>query len=172
MTSVSPTVGSALAAGGFATVRVDGLAIRTSAGVDATTVGEYAAGDLVAILAGPVAADGHTWFKVVGPLAEWGAVRPTDAAAWIPTSGGRAAPAKAPNATRITAALGDLGFGNAGSASVGSAASALAHRAFSPNGDGAGDAIALDWTNDRAFDSLVLRVFKADGTLVGNVAAR
>ena len=170
VTSTSPSVGSSLAVGGFGVVRIDGLAIRSAAGVNATTVGEYGAGDLVAILAGPVAADGYTWFKVVGPLAEWGTVRPTAAAAWIPTSGGRASPAKAPNATRITAALGDLGFGNAGRSSVGSGASAVAHRAFSPNGDGAGDTLALDWTNDRAFDYLSLRVFKADGTLVGNVA--
>ena len=78
-------------------------------------------------------------------------------------------PVKAPNATRVAAALGDLAFGNAGAASLGSSAASSAHRAFSPNGDRSHDIIPIDWTNDRAFDSLVLRVWKADGTLVGNV---
>jgi flagellar hook assembly protein FlgD len=169
VTTTSPTTPSRLAVGGFGVVRVEGQAVRSTPGTSAAKVGAYGAGDIIAILSGPVSVDGYTWYKVAGPLAEWGAVRPMAAAAWIPTSGGRVSPAKAPNATRINAVLGDLGFGNAGAASVGSGASAAAHRAFSPNGDGSGDTLALDWTNDRAFDSLSLRIFKADGSLVGHV---
>jgi spore germination protein YaaH/flagellar hook assembly protein FlgD len=169
VTATSAAAGSSLAAGRFGVVRVDGLSIRSAPSPTAAKVGEYRTGALVAILSGPRSAGGYTWFKVAGPLAEWGAVRPMAAHAWIATSGGRVAPAKAPNATRISATLGDLGFGNAGRASVGSGAAAVAHRAFSPNGDGSGDSLAIDWTNDRAFTSLSLRVFRADGTLVGNV---
>ena len=169
VTSTSPAVGSTVSVGGFGAVRVDALSYRSAAGTSATVLGQFSAGDLVAILAGPTSVDGYTWFRVAGPLAEWGVAALGTVTAWIPTSGGRLSPAKAPNATRITAALGDLGFGNAGSASVGSAAAAAAHRAFSPNGDGSIDALALDWSNDRAFDTLSLRVFKADGSLVGNV---
>jgi spore germination protein YaaH/flagellar hook assembly protein FlgD len=167
--ATSAGVAPSLAIGGFGVVTVDALSIRSTPGVGAATVGELGRGDLVAILSDPVAVDGFTWYRAIGPLTEWGVVAPIAGAAWIPTSGGRVSPAKAPNATRVQAALGDLGFGNAGPASIGSAASAVAHRAFSPNGDGSGDTLALDWTNDRTFDSLVLRVFRADGTLVGDV---
>ncbi|HEX2755185.1 MAG TPA: glycosyl hydrolase family 18 protein [Candidatus Limnocylindrales bacterium] len=169
VTSTSPSAGAGLAAGGFGIVRVDALSIRSAPGTAATVIGQYASGDVVAIVAGPRSVDGYTWFQVVGPLTEWGAVAARDPAAWIPTSGGRMSPAKAPNTTRVGAAIGGLGFGNAGPASIGSAAAAVAHRAFSPNGNHSGDTLALDWTNDRAFDSLSLRVFKADGTLLGSV---
>jgi len=169
VTSASPAPAATLAVGGFGVVRVASLSIRSAPGTAAPIVGQYASGDVVALLAGPQSVDGYTWFKVAGPLSEWGAVAPLAPAAWIATSGGRMAPAKAPNATRIDAALGSLGFGNAGLASVGTAAAAAAHRAFSPNGDGSGDTLPLDWTNDRAFDSLSLRVFRADGSLVGSV---
>ena len=169
VTATSPVPGATLAVGGFGVVKVDGLSIRSAPGTTAPIIGRYGSGDVVAILAGPQSVGGYTWFKVAGPLSEWGPVTPVDAPAWIPTSGGRMSPAKAPNTTRIDAALGGLGFGNAGAASVGSSAAAAAHRVFSPNGDGSGDALPLDWTNDRAFDSLSLRVFRADGTLVGSV---
>jgi spore germination protein YaaH/flagellar hook assembly protein FlgD len=168
VTATSPVPSATLAVGGFGVVRVDSLSIRSAPGTTAPIVGQYASGDVVAILAGPQSVDGYSWFLVAGPLSEWGAVTPLDGAAWIPTSGGRMSPAKAPNTTRIDAALGGLGFGNAGVASVGSGAAAAAHRVFSPNGDGSGDALPLDWTNDRAFDTLSLRVFRADGTLVGS----
>ena len=169
VTSTSPAPASTLAVGGFGVVRVDSLSIRSTPGTAAAVIGQYANGDVVALLGGPQSVDGFTWFKVAGPLSEWGVVTPLDSAAWIPTSGGRVSPTKAPNATRVGAALGGLGFGNAGPASVGVTAAATGHRAFSPNGDGSGDALALDWTNDRAFDSLALRIFRANGTFVGSV---
>jgi spore germination protein YaaH/flagellar hook assembly protein FlgD len=172
VTSTWAAGGSALKVGGFGVVRVDGLSIRAGADASATKLGTYDSGDLVAIVGGPRSADGYTWYQVVGVLREWGLVTPLGGAGWVAASGAgttRLSPAKAPNATRIAAALGDLAFGNAGAASLGRAPEAAAHRAFSPNGDRSGDTIAIDWTNDRAFDSLLLRVFRADGTLVGNV---
>ena len=51
-------------------------------------------------------------------------------------------------------------------------AAARAARAFSPNGDGSEDGLVLRWTNRVAFDSLVLRVFRADGTSPGRQRAR
>jgi len=172
VTTTSASAGGALKVGGFGLVRVDGLSIRAGADASATKVGTFDGGNLVAIIGGPRSADGYTWYRVVGALREWGLLTPPDDAGWVAASGAgttRLSPVKAPNATRIAAALGDLAFGNAGEASLGSAAAATAHRAFSPNGDRSGDTLAIDWTNDRAFDSLVLRVWRADGTLVGNV---
>lgn len=164
--------GSALRVGAFGVVRVDGLSIRAAADTSATKLGTYDSGTIVAIIGGPTSAGGYTWYQVLGPIREWGPVSPLAAPGWVVagvTGSTWLSPAKAPNATRIGAALGDLGFGNAGPASLGTAASATAHRAFSPNGDGSGDTIPIDWTSDRDFDSLALRVFKADGTPVGDV---
>ena len=79
------------------------------------------------------------------------------------------APAKAPNATTVAAAIGDLGYGGNGAASLGTGATAIASRSFSPNGDGSRDRLALAWTNDRTWDALVLKVFTSAGTLVGSV---
>ena len=166
--STSVAVPATMLPGSFATVLVDGLSIRTAAGVDAAKIGSFDAGTVVAIVAGPVSADGYTWLKVTGPLTEWRPVADT-LTAWVASSGGRLGPAKAPNATRVAAALGDLGFDGAGAASVGTSASALAHRAFSPNGDGWRDTIEINWTADRDFDALRLGVFRSDGTLVGSV---
>lgn len=172
VTSTSASSGSNLKVGGFGLVRVDGLSIRSAADVSATKLGTYDRGDQVAIIGGPRSADGYIWYRVAGPLREWEPVSALRPAGWVAASGSgatRVSRVKAPNATRISAALGDLAFGNAGVASLGSSAAASAHRAFSPNGDHSRDTIAIDWTNDRAFDSLALRVWKADGTLVGSV---
>ncbi|HET7473061.1 MAG TPA: glycosyl hydrolase family 18 protein [Candidatus Limnocylindrales bacterium] len=168
VTSTSVAMPTTLAPGGFATVLVDGLSFRAAAGVDAPILGTFRSGAVLAVVAGPVAADGYTWLKVTGPLTEW---RPVAAAstAWVASSGGRLGPAKAPNATRVAAALGDLGFNGAGAASVGTSASAIAHRAFSPNGDGWSDTIEIDWRADRDFDAVRLGVFRSDGSLVGSV---
>ncbi len=173
VTATSADGGSGLAVGGFGVVRVDGLSIRSAAHTSAAKLGMYAVGSIVAIVGGPRSADGYTWYQVRGPLREWGVVSALPAAAWIATSGGGStlvSPAKAPNTTRVHAVIGGLAFGNAGSASIGSGSSATVHRALSPNGDGSGDTLAIDWTNVRALDSLVLRVFRADGSLVGNAA--
>ena len=170
--STNGTAGSALSVGGFGLVRIDGLSIRAAADTSSTKLGTFASGDVVAIVGGPRTADGYTWYQVAGALHEWGAVSVLAAPAWVATGGSGSpwlSPAKAPNATRVTAALGDLAFGNAGPASLGTAADSASHRAFSPNGDGSGDTIAIDWTSDRAFDSLVLRVFRANGTIAADI---
>ena len=169
VTSTTPTPPPSLAVGGFARVLVDGLTIRSAPGTSATSIGTYRLGAVVAIVGGPTSVDGYTWLRVTGPLTEWGPVRTITSTAWVASSGGRLAPTKAPNATRITAAIGRLAFDGVGPASVGPSAAATAHRAFSPNGDGSKDSMRIDWTNDRNFASLQLRVFTARGALVGSV---
>ena len=170
-TAAAPT--SALAVGGFGVVRTDGLATRSAPDTSATKTGSYAIGSTLYVTDGPRSADGYTWYQVRGPVKEWGAVTALTRAAWVATSGGGTtfvSPAKAPNATRVQAALGGLGFGGGGPASIGSAAAATAYRALSPNGDGSGDTLAINWTADRPMDSLALRVFRADGSAVGGVS--
>ncbi|HUQ78237.1 MAG TPA: glycosyl hydrolase family 18 protein [Patescibacteria group bacterium] len=171
VTSTNATPGS-LEVGGFGLVRTDGLSKRTAADTSSTKVGTFSTGDLVAVVGGPTTADGYTWFQVRGPLTEWTAVNPTGSAVWVAT-GTSSSPwlssVKAPNATRVTAAIGDLAFGSAGADTLGATAPAAAARTFSPNGDGTRDRLAIHWTNDRPFSSLVLKVFRADGSAAGSV---
>ena len=78
---------------------------------------------------------------------------------WVAAFGNgvtNAAPRSPVYATRVDAGIADLRV-NGGRP-----------RVLTPNGDGVDDALHLTWTNRRAFDSLALRVFRADGTLVGS----
>lgn len=169
----STAVGAAsLAAGSFGLVRVDGLSVRTGADTTATKLGTLSSGDVVAVVGGPRSADGYTWYQVSGPLTEWGAVRTTYTGRWIAgalSTDTYLSPAKPPNATTVRAMLGDLAFGKAGPASIGTTSAAIGARSFSPNGDGSRDGLALAWTNGVALDSLVMRVFRSDGVVLGDV---
>ncbi len=170
--STAGQAGPALAVGGFGVVRLDRVGVRSAPDASAARIARVSSGALLAIVGGPKTADGFTWYQVVGPLTEWTALRPVIRGGWIAArSGGQVvvAPAKAPNATRIDAYLGHLTFNGTGGASVGSSASAVGQRAFSPNGDRSRDAIRIDWTNAVSLDRLVLRVFRANGSLVGEV---
>jgi hypothetical protein len=42
-------------------------------------------------------------------------------------------------------------------------------RVITPNGDGVQDSLRVAWTNQVAFDSMALRVFRTDGTVAGSV---
>jgi len=176
---VATTAGTApaLVVGGFGRVLIDGLSARTSPSTSAARRDTLRAGTLVAITDGPVSAGGYTWYEVIEPIVEWNPVSAVRAGVWVAASGAGTtylAPAGAPNATRVAAGIAGFSFDAAGPASVGAAPAALAHRAFSPNGDGSRDTIRLDWQARRAFDSLTLNVYHPDGTLVGStpLAAR
>jgi len=167
-----PTTTASLTVGGFGIVDVDGLAVRTFGDPSAPQLGSVDSGDLLGIVGGPRIARGYTWYQIVGPLSTWNAVQPAFSGGWVAVATADATwvdPAKPPNATSVGAYLGDLTFTGAGAASVGLGAAAVALRSFSPNGDGSKDAIRLDWTNAVSLDSLVLRVFRADGALLGEV---
>jgi flagellar hook assembly protein FlgD len=115
-------------------------------------------------------ADGHTWFRVTGPLARWGAVGDVESSVWVAasgTSGTHAIAAPAPNATLVRAGIRAVEFSGGGPASLGASAAALGRRSFSPNGDGSGDLLAIGWDNRRALDALTLRVLAPDGTVLG-----
>ena len=154
----------ALAVGGFGRVRIDGLSARDAPDTAALKVATFAAGQVVAIIGGPVSADGYTWYEVTGPLSEWNTVAFTRSGIWVAArsaSTSYLAAASSPAATLIDAGIDALRIGTAGSPAV---------PAFSPDGDGSGDALHLAWRNDRAFDALSLRVYRLDGSLVGSRA--
>lgn len=160
-----------LAVGGFGRVFVDGLNARANPSTSAARRDTLRVGTLVAITGGPVSADGYTWYEVIEPIIEWNPVSSVRAGVWVAAAGGGTtylAPAGAPNVTRVSAGIAGFSFDGAGSAGVGAAPAAVAHRAFSPNGDGSRDTIRLDWQARVAFDSLTLNVYRPDGTLLGS----
>jgi spore germination protein YaaH/flagellar hook assembly protein FlgD len=153
-----------LAVGGFATVNTDTLTMRAAASSSAASLGTLTRAQIVSVIGGPVSADGYTWWRVSGPLREWGAV--TEVTTFWLAAGTSADPwlvgYRAPNSTTVDAVLRNLSVGDDGAA--------VDDRTFSPNGDGRRETIRLRWTNDVALDSLSLRVYRADGTLVGSKA--
>ena len=161
-----------LAKGGFGRVVTDGLSYRTGPDTSAARLGTLDAGTIVAVTAGPVSRDGFTWFEVTQPIREWNPVSFVERGVWVAASSSTATHVsayRAPNSTRVDAGLAGLDFGT-GASALGGGATALAARAFSPDGDGSEDALRLRWTNTRAMDELQLKVFRTDGTLVGSVA--
>ena len=157
-----------LRVGGFARVVVDSVNVRGNPDTSASRVATLSAGDVVALVDGPISADGYTWYEVVGPLAEWQPVGSVRRDVWVAAGGNGTtllAATRAPNATLVTAGIRRLSFGDGGTASLGP--SGAAARAFSPNGDGTRDRLTLRWSNRRALDSLTLRVLATDGKLLG-----
>ncbi|HUF07495.1 MAG TPA: hypothetical protein VMP86_08945 [Candidatus Binatia bacterium] len=72
--SAEPT-DAELAPGAIALVRVDDLRVRSGAGSSFEAINSFAAGDRVAVVAGPVTADGMDWYEVrQGPSGRGGLV--------------------------------------------------------------------------------------------------
>ncbi len=165
--------GSSLAVGGFGIVRGDGRAARTSPTTSAAQVGTVSTGNLVAITGGPVQADGYTWYQFKGALKGWPAPVVTIPSAWVATKSATETfvdAAWGPHQTQPNGKITGLSFGDRGSASIGTAALAESSRSFSPNGDGRWDTLRLRWTNAVALDTLLVRVYRADGTGVGSIS--
>jgi hypothetical protein len=72
-----------------------------------------------------------------------------------------------PNSTTVKAGLRGLDFGPSGTSNVGTGTQDVVARRFSPDGDGSRDDLRIRWTNDRAMDAVVARVYRPDGSLVG-----
>jgi spore germination protein YaaH len=165
-----PSTRPTLRNGGFATVRTATLTLRSRPDTSGAAIGHLARGDIVALTGGPVRADGFTWYRITGPLSTWAPTGLVRSGSWVAARTATTTfllPRTAPNSTIVDAGLAALSFGSGGPGSLGPSAAARAARAFSPNGDGSEDGLTLRWTNGVALDSLSLRVFRADGTLVG-----
>ncbi|MDP2349833.1 MAG: FlgD immunoglobulin-like domain containing protein, partial [Chloroflexota bacterium] len=155
-----------LAVGGFGRVAVDGLSYRLGPDTAAGKLGTLAAGTIVAITGGPVSADGYTWYEVTQPIVEWLPVSFVEQGVWVAVRSSTTTYVtafRAPNSTVVDAGLRDLDFGAGSATGAGNAGL----RAFSPDGDGAGDALRIRWTTTVGLDSLSLNVYRTDGTLVG-----
>ena len=160
VTASSPV--PSLAAGGFGTVVVNGLNLRAAPGTTAASVGTVNTGDVLAVTGGPTSVgDGYTWYKVTGPVHEWSPVGAVTTDAWVAV-GSSTAPyvqARRPiNVTAVTAMLRAYAVGTGGS------------RLLTPNGDGQTDTVRIAWTAAGALDSLVLNVWRDNGTLAGTVS--
>jgi spore germination protein YaaH/flagellar hook assembly protein FlgD len=155
-----------LRVGGFASVTVAGLAMRTAPDTSGGKVGELDTGDVVSVIGGPRSADGYQWWLVTGPLHEWRPVSAVKEGLWVargPSTSRFLVPANAPSTARVDAVLDDLVVGNGG-------------RAFSPNADGVRDTVRVAWRNDQTVDAIRLEVYRPNGTRVdrrdlSNVAA-
>lgn len=144
--------------GGFATVLADGLRMRAGPGTGQAVMATLARGDALQVIAGPVSRDGYTWWQVSGPVRQWSPVDLVQVGGWIAASGNgatNAVPRRPVYATRVDAGITGLLLANGG------------ERVLTPNGDGRQDTLRIAWTNQLAFDSLALRVYRIDGTLAG-----
>ena len=157
----------AIAVGGFGRVSANGLAYRTGPRTAAGKLGTLSAGTIVAFTRGPVSADGLTWYEVTQPIAEWSPVSFVERGVWLAVRSSTTTYVtayRAPNSTTVDAGLRDLDFGAGGA--TGAAKAGL--RAFSPDGDGSRDSLRLRWTTTVAMETLALKVYRPDGTLVGS----
>lgn len=99
-----PAPGTTLATGGFASVAVDVLNVRSGAGTSFSVVDALASGDTVAVLAGPVAAAGYNWYQVQFAFSEWPSAQ-YPRRGWVAAASGSTpylVPAQAPNVTTIS----------------------------------------------------------------------
>ena len=165
------TASPALKVGGFGRVKIDALSYRSGPDSSAQRLGAVDTGTIVAVTAGPVVADGYTWWEVTQPIREWGPVSFVERGVWIAGSNSTSTfigPYHAPNSTTVNAGLVDFGFGSGTSAaSIGATAAAKAARSFSPNSDGSDDSLRVRWTSTVTLDGLTLKIFRTDGTVVG-----
>ncbi len=165
-----PSPRPSLRTGGFAVVKAATLTMRSRPDTSGAPVATLRAGAILALTGGPIQADGFSWYQVAGPLSSWGATEPVRTGSWVAARGGSTVYLVArtpPNTTIVAAGIGHFSFGSGGPTSIGWSAGALAARTFSPNGDRSKDGLTLRWTNGLPFDSMTLKVLRANGTIVG-----
>ncbi len=148
--------GSALAVGGFATVEVSSLNIRSGAGTGFTALAQLPKGERVGVLAGPISSGGYSWYQVQFDFSEW-------PSADYPRTGWAAAgygsekyliPAVAPTVTTLAPFVSLYG------------ASPLW---FSPNGDGVMDVAYATYTL-AGTASVRLDVLATNGSIVDSTS--
>jgi spore germination protein YaaH/flagellar hook assembly protein FlgD len=168
VTATTP-VAASIVRGGFGRVTEAGLAYRTGPDTSDALLGTLPAGTIVAFTSGPVTAGGLTWYEVTQPVKEWSPVSFVERGVWIAVRSSSTVyvtPYHAPNTTAVNAGIAGLDFASGGSTGADQAVA----RTFSPNGDGARDALRIRWTNGVAMDAVTMNVLRLDGSLAGTVA--
>ncbi|HLY35446.1 MAG TPA: glycosyl hydrolase family 18 protein, partial [Candidatus Limnocylindria bacterium] len=148
--------GASLAVGGFASVAVDQLNVRSGAGTGFTSLAQLPAGSRVALLSGPVSSGGYAWYLVQFNFTEW-------PSADYPRTGWAAAgygtdvyltPAVAPTVTTFSPRIG---------------AYSVSARSFSPNGDGVADTVNVRYSLPAAASAVRVDILNAAGTTVDSI---
>ena len=144
---------ASLRVGGFATVLIDGLRMRTSPTTGASVMATLADGAALHVIGGPTNGDGYTWYQVTGPGAAVGA-RAAHARRWLgrrvrqrrartSRRGARSTPRRSPRASPVS-----------GSPTAGCGV-------LTPNGDGSQDTLVDHAGRTGARSTrLSLRVFR------------
>jgi spore germination protein YaaH len=164
------TATPALSAGAFGTVQVASLSERSEPTASATVVATASQGTVLQILAGPVEADGFTWYQVTGPYAELNSVSPLFPGPWVAATDGTTTFLQAttpPNSTAVVAGISGLSVGTPGLEPSGTGIDR--GKVFSPDGDGIHDTLPLSWTNNLDFGSVAVNVYRHDGSLAGSI---
>jgi hypothetical protein len=84
------------------------LNVRSAPDTTATKITTVDAGTIVAITAGPVSADGYTWYEVSVPVTSWGPVATLQRDVWVAAGSSTETlvrAAQAPNATAVQAGI-------------------------------------------------------------------
>ncbi|MDQ3870557.1 MAG: glycosyl hydrolase family 18 protein, partial [Chloroflexota bacterium] len=165
-----------LAVGGFGRVAAATLTMRSTPSTSASSVGSLAAGDIVAVTGGPSSGEGYIWYQVTAPLREWAPVGwSVQRGVWVAAGSGTSSylvAAQAPNSTKVDAYIRRVAAGAVDTVTLTGASSSTPQPsgpdAFSPNGDGAMDALRVTYTLASSLDNLTLRVYRlSDRTLLG-----
>jgi len=157
----SLTAPGSITVGGFATVLTNGLRLRAAPSTSADVMTLLGAGDALQVVGGPRVAGGYAWFQVVGPVRQWSLVDTVQVGGWVAASGNgyrNVGPRGHVSATLVDAGIVGLQLNSGGM------------RVLTPNGDGANDALRINWTNRRDFERIRLRVYRANGMLLGSLS--
>jgi spore germination protein YaaH len=168
--STSYDASPAFTVGGFATVMADSVSERALPAMSAGAVFTAPRGTVFQILAGPVSADGFTWYQVNGPIQELSPVTPPFPGCWIAVGDGTSvfmAPTTPPNTTTVSAGITSFTVGTPGKPP--SLTGIDAGRTFSPDGDGIRDNVSLNWYDSYAFTDVTMSIYGIDGSLVGEM---
>jgi spore germination protein YaaH len=146
---------SSIRVGGFATVVTDGLRMRNAPSTGASVMATLGGGDALQVIGGPVAGEGYTWYEVAGPVMQWAPVDAMQVGGWVAASGNGATNVQSRRpvyTTIVHAGITNLQLANGG------------QRVVPANGT-----VRVEWTNHLTFDSVRLREFRPDGTVLGSV---
>jgi spore germination protein YaaH/putative cell wall-binding protein len=155
--AAAPDPGPSLTVGGFARVVTDSLNVRSAAGTGYAVLDVLALGDRVAILSGPVASGGYSWYEVQFDFTEWPSAD-YPRVGWVAAGSGTTPylePAVAPTVTRLQPVI--TGYGSS-------------PRRFSPNGDGVADTTTATFTLPSSASTATLDVINSTGSIVRSLA--